>query len=116
MVEWLAKLRASGLRVGVLSNMPFEMWEALAPRQTWLDLCDEITLSYELRLGKPEPDIYRHSLERLGLQPHETLFVDDREENVEAAVALGLQAIRFAGIERLRAELTARFGAAVPLP
>jgi hypothetical protein len=68
-IEWLCELRAAGLRIGLLSNMPFEMWQAIASRQTWLDLCDEVTLSYERRAAKPDPAIYVHCLERLGLTP-----------------------------------------------
>lgn len=114
---WLPQLRAAGVRTGVLSNMPREQWERLGPAfARWLDGCDEVTLSYEVGCAKPEERIYRLCLERLGTAPAETLFVDDRPENVEAALALGLDAIRYTGVDALRAELSARFDGALPLP
>lgn len=47
-------------------------------------------LSHELHLRKPQPEIYTHVLNDAGLRPDETLFVDDRAENIAAAAALGL--------------------------
>jgi putative hydrolase of the HAD superfamily len=116
MVRWLGALRDAGLRVGLLSNMPREHWLHFEQRHEWLALCDHVTVSWERGAVKPDKAIYRHSIEGIGLEPAETLFVDDREDNVEAARALGLQAIRFTGVEGLREELIHRFGDALPLP
>ena len=44
---------------------------------------------------KPEPRIYEILLERYGLTPSETLFIDDREMNIEAAAALGIHGFVF---------------------
>ena len=65
---------------------------------------------------KPDAAIYRHSLEGLGLEPPEAVFVDDRADNVEAAERLGLQGVAFTGVDVLRDELRRRFGDALPLP
>lgn len=56
-------------------------------------------------LRKPDPAIYRRALDILGSDPARTLFIDDRQENVDGAAAAGMVAIRFAGAEGLRAEL-----------
>jgi putative hydrolase of the HAD superfamily len=56
-------------------------------------------------LRKPDPAIYRRALDILGSAPDRTLFIDDRQENVDGAAAAGMVAIRFAGAEGLRAEL-----------
>lgn len=56
-------------------------------------------------LRKPEPAIYRRALDILGSAPDQTLFIDDRQENVDGAVAAGMKAIRFTGAEALRSEL-----------
>src|SRR5690606_18358965 len=53
--------------------------------------------SYEVALAKPEPEIYRLTLNRLGVLPGDTLFVDDRPENIEAAAALGIRTLPFTG-------------------
>lgn len=116
MIAWIAALKDAAIRVGLLSNMPREHWLAFELSHEWLGLCDHVTVSWERRTVKPDAAIYRHSLKGLGLEPPEALFVDDRADNVEAAVALGLQGVTFAGVEELRDELRRRFGDALPLP
>jgi len=73
----------------------------------WLSRFDVLVWSYQLRMAKPDPAIYRHVLAELGTQPAETLFIDDRAVNVQAALALGFQAIEFSSVEKLRADLVA---------
>jgi putative hydrolase of the HAD superfamily len=58
-----------------------------------------------LRLCKPEPEAYRACLERLDAQAAETLFIDDRADNVEGARSAGLRAVLFENIPTLRAQL-----------
>lgn len=117
LVEWLGRLREAGLRTAILSNMPREQWLRLGPLyEDRLRGCDEITLSFEVGVAKPDERIYRHCLERLGVAPEDALFVDDRAENVEGAWALGLAAIRYGGLDAFRAELAERFVDAIPLP
>ena len=66
---------------------------------------------------KPNPAIYRHTLAELGVQPEETLFIDDKRPNVEAARALGIQTIEFSTVEQLRASLIAAgLDGVLPLP
>ena len=56
---------------------------------------------------KPEASFFRHVLDSEGLAPHQALFVDDLEENVEAAERLGINAILYTCPDRLRAALAA---------
>jgi putative hydrolase of the HAD superfamily len=73
--------------------------------------------SYQLRMAKPDQAIYRHVLSKLGTEPEETLFLDDRPVNVQAAQALGMKAIQFSTVEQLREELVAAgLDAQLPLP
>ena len=69
------------------------------------DLFDVVFSSAEEGLAKPDPEAYRAVLKRLGVEPHEAVFVDDTRENVEAAQALGLQGIVFTTAEALTGEL-----------
>jgi FMN phosphatase YigB (HAD superfamily) len=70
-----------------------------------------------LGVAKPDPAIYRHTLAELGVEPEEALFIDDKRINVEAARALGIQAIEFSSVEGLRAGLIAAgLDAELPLP
>jgi putative hydrolase of the HAD superfamily len=83
----------------------------------WIQRFDVLVWSYQLGIAKPDAEIYRHTLERLGTQPEETLFIDDKRENVEAARALGIRSIEYSSVEQLRAELIANgLGAELPLP
>jgi putative hydrolase of the HAD superfamily len=56
-------------------------------------------------LRKPEPAIYRRALDILGVPPARVLFIDDREENVAAALAAGIHGLHFTGAAALHAEL-----------
>lgn len=66
-------------------------------------------VSYEIGYLKPDPRFYQRALDMLGTSPGNTLFIDDREENVQGALNVGLQALRFTGIDKLREDL-ARLG------
>jgi FMN phosphatase YigB (HAD superfamily) len=56
-------------------------------------------------LIKPDAAIYEHTLRGLGVRPEEALFVDDREVNVQAARDLGIRAVQFRSVEKLREDL-----------
>ena len=106
MWQWIADLRAAGKRVAMLSNMPRELGDALKTRTGKLRSFDHVTLSYEIRSVKPEPAAYEHCLEGLGSpSPEQTLFLDDRSANVEAAKALGIQGFQFTTHDAIRAAL-----------
>jgi putative hydrolase of the HAD superfamily len=59
-----------------------------------------------LGLRKPDPAIYRRVLDILGAPPERVLFIDDREQNVEGAMAAGMKTIHFRGEGALRVQLT----------
>jgi HAD superfamily hydrolase (TIGR01509 family) len=63
------------------------------------------TFSAHVGIVKPDPAIFEHTLQGVGVRPSESLFVDDRESNISAARALGIQAIQFRSIEQLRSDL-----------
>lgn len=117
MVKWQQQLKARGLRTAILSNMGDSVLESILVAFPWIQNFDVLVWSFQLGIAKPDPAIYRHTLERLGTRAEETLFVDDRRVNVEMARALGLAAIEFTTAERVRQELVAmRFEGELPLP
>ena len=69
-----------------------------------LDFDDEI-VSFELGVCKPDPEFFRRGLAKLGVAPDECLFIDDLEDNVDAARSLGITGIRFESAEQLEGEL-----------
>ena len=95
MWDWIDQLRSAGKRVGLLSNMPRDLGEALKSRTQRLSKFDHVTLSYEIHTVKPDPAAYEHCLEGLGTPPRQTLFLDDRIENVQGAELLGIRALQF---------------------
>lgn len=105
MVGWLKQMRSSGIKTGLLSNMPVDMIRHARQQFAWLSHFDHQTFSAEVRVVKPDPAIYRYSLEGLGVAASEALFVDDREPNVAGARAVGVRAIQFRSIAQLRDDL-----------
>jgi putative hydrolase of the HAD superfamily len=105
MVNWLRRLREGGIKTALLSNIHPVMISYLRENFDWLDQFDFKTFSAEVRLIKPDPAIYEHTLRGLGVAAEETIFIDDREINVEAARKLGIRALRFLSVEKLRADL-----------
>lgn len=108
MVEWTRRVRAAGLRTAVLSNLPRDLGEYMRSHMDLLESFDHHTFSYEVRAAKPAAAIYRHCVEGLGVAAAETLFIDDRLENIEGAKAFGLQTALFESRERFWADLSAR--------
>ncbi len=94
--------RRAGISVAVLSNAPAEIARAL-DRLRWMAGFSPRLFSCDLRLAKPDAAIFATALTALGATPAEVVFVDDREENVTAARAVGLDARRFCGPEDLGA-------------
>ncbi len=105
MVEWLRRLQSSGVRTAILSNMGRELREHVGRHFDWCGDFAHQTFSCDVRRVKPEPEIYTHSLEGLGVAPSEALFIDDRAVNVQAAERLGLHGHLFTTPEELASRL-----------
>lgn len=108
MINLIQRLR-SRFKVALLSNAPGNLRRWIA--EEWnipQDTFDQIVISAEEGVMKPDPEIYRRTLTRLDVAPHEAIFVDDFEENVKAARALGIHAIHFTSPETLVTELNSR--------
>ena len=103
------RARAAGLRTGLLSNS----WGNDYPRDGWDEMFDVVVISGEVGMRKPEPGIFEHTLDLMGLAPEQTVFVDDLRPNIEAAVAMGLVGVHHRTYEQTLLELEALFG--IPL-
>ncbi|MEU4393503.1 HAD family phosphatase [Kribbella sp. NPDC023855] len=102
----IRRARGHGIKTALLSNS----WGNSYPRDTWDGMFDDIVISGEVQLRKPEPEIYHLAAQRLGLRPAECVFVDDMEVNVVAARELGITGIVHTSYEETRRELEALFG------
>ncbi|MBB4687847.1 HAD family hydrolase [Amycolatopsis jiangsuensis] len=80
----------TGRKVGVLSNIAFDIRPAFAQRG-WDSYVTEFTLSFEVGAVKPELEIFRNAVERLGVRAAETLMIGDSEEADGGARALGCE-------------------------
>jgi putative hydrolase of the HAD superfamily len=104
-VDWVGRLRAEGIKAGVISNMFIGLAKQIRESAPWLNQFDDYTFSAELRLTKPDPRIYRRSLEQLGVDPAQALFLDDRQNNVDGARAIGMEGLLYSTPCKLHEDL-----------
>lgn len=104
-VDVLEALKAAGFPVHGLTNFGAETFPRARERFAFLNLFETVVVSGEEGVVKPDPRIYEILIERAGLTPARTAFVDDSAANIEAAQALGFQAHLFAGADGFRAWL-----------
>ena len=101
-VTILGELRARGVPLFALTNWSAEKFPLARTRFGFLEWFDGILVSGEERLKKPDPRIYRLAIERFGLEPAETLYIDDAEANIAAAARLGFKTHHFVEAAALR--------------
>jgi 2-haloacid dehalogenase len=106
-VAIVEELRARGRRLYALTNFSTETYPIARARCPSLALFEEVIVSGEVGLVKPDPRIYALAIERCRLDPARTVFVDDHPANVAAAGVHGLHALQFTTPERLREALRA---------
>ena len=87
-------LKVAGYRLYVLSNMSLEFIEFLHTKEVYKNFDGEVVSCYE-HIVKPETEIYKILVDRYQLNEAETLFIDDRKANIEAAIELGWQGFHF---------------------
>ncbi len=98
-------------KIGLISNA----WSGLRvyiSRNGFADIFDHMVISAEVGMMKPDPQIYYHALEQFGVIPQEAVFLDDFEENITGAQAIGMNAIHFTdprqAIQQLKSMLDSR--------
>jgi putative hydrolase of the HAD superfamily len=117
MLAWQLALKQSGIKTAILSNMGDNVRQHIERELHWFSRFDALVWSYELKIVKPNPAIYRYVLGKLGTVPQETLFIDDRQVNVDGANALGMIGVTFTTAEALRLDLVAmNLDSTLPLP
>ncbi|MFF4351512.1 HAD family hydrolase [Streptomyces sp. NPDC001530] len=103
-VTLLRRTRAAQVRLVLVSNASVQLEEDLESLGL-TDLADDVVSSARVGIAKPDRRIYDIAVERAGVPAERCLFVDDTLENVEAAAALGMQAVHFREAEDLRRAL-----------
>jgi len=93
-------------KTGVLSATGDYFWRYFNKREL-ADHFDDVVLSYQVGLTKPDPAIFRLAAQRLGVATDECVFVDDKAENVAAAENVGMHGILYKNFVQFRQELNA---------
>ncbi|WTW99675.1 HAD family phosphatase [Streptomycetaceae bacterium NBC_01309] len=111
MVAYALSLRGVA-EVALLSNIPSDHADAFVAAQPWLHKLDHVAFSGKIEVAKPAAAAFHHCAVAMRAAPADFLFVDDREENVRAARATGMNGHLFTD----RDALAAAIGAWLPTP
>ena len=104
--EWIGAMKKAGYHVYILSN--YGSWTYEKTRENALSFLEDVDgaiFSYQVKLIKPDAEIYYALFEKYGLQAEESVFLDDLPANIEGAKAVGMHGIVFTGLEDALAEL-----------
>lgn len=105
LLEWVQTLQANGYKTALLANSHPRFVAHLRKNRAWLRLFDVCVFSSEVHLIKPDPAIFRYTLEKLGVDPDGVLFIDDRFSNVSVARTQGIESMRFTTLVQLNKQL-----------
>ena len=106
MVAYVQSLRTRA-EVAVLSNIPADHADAFLVAQPWLKNLDYLAFSGKIKAAKPDPAAFDHCVTAMHAAPADFLFIDDREENVRAAQAVGMAGHVFTGLDELESTINA---------
>lgn len=104
-VEIMKRLKAAGYPLYGLSNWSAETFPLMRDKFDFFDLLDDIVISGEVGMIKPEPEIFEHMLERIGKAAGTCIFIDDAAANVAQAQKMGFATIHFHSPAQLEIEL-----------
>ena len=106
-VPWISSLKDRGYHVYLLSNYPKDIFTLHAKNGSFpfLDHVDGKVVSGFVQMIKPDADIYEYLMDTYSLKAEECIFIDDREENIQGAINVGMHGIVFHNYEQASAEL-----------
>jgi 2-haloacid dehalogenase len=104
-VQILKELKKAGYPLCGLSTWPAEKLPPVRDKYEFFSWFDDIVISGEVGLAKPDPAIFELVLKRIGHDPQECIYIDDAEHNIQVACKLGFLTIHFSSPEQLRREL-----------
>ena len=107
-VDIVRELHDSGVPMFGLTNWPDEFWPHAPRRFEFLQLLDDIVVSGTEGFAKPDPAIFEITVARAGIPAADLVFVDDKQDNVAAAIEFGLDGVLFTGADALRHQLRDR--------
>ena len=105
LLDYIRELKGKGYKIGLLSNIASDWIRSTFLTEAEAELFDQMILSYEVGMTKPDPRIFMLACERLRVAPSETVLVDDVPIYCEAAQSQGLKAIVFEDTKQAIVEL-----------
>ena len=99
------ELKQKGYKIYILSNYPESLFKKLTEYADFMDDIDGLMVSYMIHKAKPAEDIYKALCDKYGLDRSESIFFDDRSENVEGAVKFGMKSVKILSEQVLLDEL-----------
>ena len=107
-IELVERLHTRGIPLFAITNFGAEFWAGFRPTAPVFDLFDQIVVSGEEKLAKPDPAIFALAAERFGHVPERMLFIDDNAANIAAAAEEGWRVHHFTDAPTLERDLDAR--------
>ncbi|MFH1456269.1 MAG: HAD family phosphatase [archaeon] len=92
-------------KLGILSNHVENWFDLELKKHKLYDLIDEVVVSYEEKMVKPEEEFYLLIVNRLNVKPNECVFIDDQYRNLVSADKLGIKVVHFRDIEQVKEDL-----------
>lgn len=103
-IELIHELKTK-FKIGLITNAHHEFLEPILTEMGLTKLFDSIVISSLVGHIKPDPEIFQHAINELGVKPEEAVFIDDIERNAAAAEEIGLQSIHYQSFGTLKTEL-----------
>lgn len=107
-IRLIRELKKEGVKVACLSNT-LKCFADHNRKQGNYEIFDEVILSNEVGMRKPQPEIYKFALKKLKVSPVEAVFIDDKKRFVDAAVELGMHGIVFVDEAKLQESIRELF-------
>lgn len=101
-IKFLELLKVEGYKLFVLSNFHEKAFNFISQKYDFLKLFDGMTISFKVKMVKPESQIYKSLIREYGLNPFLSLFIDDSEENIKTAERENLRTFLFTSDEEFQ--------------
>lgn len=109
LIEVIKDLKKKNYKIGILSNYSITLREKLT-RLNIIDLFDEVIISSEVGLQKPQPEIFEIVFNKLDIKNSEMIFIDDTKRSLEGADKIGYIPILYSDNETLKSNLSSILG------
>jgi putative hydrolase of the HAD superfamily/hydrolase len=105
MINWVRNLKLAGeYKIGMLSNINRDWMDTSFPFFESEKLFDELVLSGDVNIIKPDPEIFKLAADRLGVEPNECIMIDDVADNIDGAKLAGMYGIVHTSITQSQSE------------